>query len=458
MIGAHHESPVTSPLAADLQGRGSSSGSIGSGGSPACAAIPCSAMSSPISDNDKIDTRALVMNLVPVSERQIRSNDPDLRPHRKRDLVLFGTGALASTLLMLLCNLGSHASASAPVQAAAPSLRSSSEPCAALLQEDRSLRHPRMALAEPGPSKFDVPGGEASRKYAYVMMAYDAPGERPHYIWRAIALIRSLQRLSRYPVLLLTNTTHLPDGTSVNETFGRLNAQVLPVHEVPLPKKIEKEVMPVWRVAYWKLQIWRFTQYEKLIWLDTDAIMVRSIDWLFDRTPMWGQRDAWVCSNDAHFQDWLCSGLMLIEPSEKVYQGLLEYAGTAQTKWWENGDQKLIGDYYRHIVGKPVQLLNLTEAAFGKCLGIVPNLYNETPGELWNLPAFVHKSSVHNECFYFLIAKQLRKVGGTMENTCHYHPLGSHWRDAFCDGLRLVGAKTDVTDAFCDDFLWYRHR
>jgi len=304
------------------------------------------------------------------------------------------------------------------------------------------------------------------RHYAYVMMAYDEPGQPMQYIWRAMAMARALQRLSNYRVVLLTNTTELPDGTNVAESFRRLNVEVLSMDSVPVPEWIERKSIggvngmrrPQWRHAYQKLQIWRFTQYAKLMWLDIDAIVTRSMDSVFDLEPTWGQRDAWLCSNDRHLQDWLCSGLMLIKPSEETYQGLLKYAEQMDTKWWANGDQRLIHYYFKNVVRKPVKLLDLQEAAFGKCLGIVPNVLNETPGETWNMPAFVHKSSVHNECFYFIIAKQLREVDGRLVNICHYHPLGQYWRDLFCDALRVIGTKNAIADAFCDDFVWYRHR
>lgn len=311
-------------------------------------------------------------------------------------------------------------------------------------------------LDPPGPSYWHVSSVQVS-PYAYVLMAYDPPDEPPQYIWQAIAICRSIQRLSRYPAILLTNTTYLPDGTHVGETFWKLNTQVLPVHQVPVPDNIQDMMPGAWHKAFWKLQIWRLTQYEKLIWVDTDAVMFRSLDYLFQRKPTWGQRDA-VCSNIDDSDDRLCSGLMLIEPSEDTYHGLLDYAADPANSLFNNGDQKLIHEYHKNVAGHPVQLLNLTEAAFGECLGTIPSLFQEASGSSWTIPAFVHKSSQGNECFNFLISEQLHEVEGTVVNVCHHHPLGPHWRDVFCDGLRILGVSTDATDAFCDDFTWYRDR
>lgn len=38
-------------------------------------------------------------------------------------------------------------------------------------------------------------------------------------------------------------------------------------------------------VEFMKLQIWRLTEFDKLIWLDPDSVLVRSVDWLFQTRP-----------------------------------------------------------------------------------------------------------------------------------------------------------------------------
>jgi len=267
-------------------------------------------------------------------------------------------------------------------------------------------------------------------------------------------MARALQSLSKFPLVLLTNTTHFPDGTEVVQAMGRLGVKVLPVHRVDVPAQFASKLPKRWNIPYWKLQIWRLTQYEKLIWLDTDAILFRSMDWLFQRDNVWGQRDNWVCDAKESEQNWLCSGLMLIQPNEDTYRNLISYAELGDRNWWTNGDQKLIRNYFRDIVGKPVRLLQTSDASFGKCLGRTPSLAYPSPGP-WNIPTFVHKSSIYNECFEFLIGRQIKKINGTPVNICHYHPLGPHWRNLFCDAIRIVGVQTNATERFCNDAVWY---
>lgn len=309
-------------------------------------------------------------------------------------------------------------------------------------------------------------------RYAFIQMAYSPPNSPPAvYLWRTVAMARAVQRISIYPLVLLTNETHFPDGTDI-AVLGRLGVQVLPVQEIYVPPQIESLFLyPTWRYAFWKLQIFRLTQFEKLIWLDTDAILYRSIDWLFQREPVWGQRNNWWCR--ARPRDKFCSGLMLIRPNESTFQDIQRFARTLSD--CKFGDQELLERYYRDVSKRPIRLLKPSIAAFGHCINEMPAsaflpyghmdphkdavVGNDTALHLlrgpWSLPAYVHKSSAGNECFDYDLGKQIVKIGGIDVNVCHQHPLGSYWRDAFCSGIAILRTGTPQIKAFCDDRTYY---
>jgi hypothetical protein len=263
-------------------------------------------------------------------------------------------------------------------------------------------------------------------------------------------MARAVQHLSRYPLVLLTNRTRFPDGSEIKRRLWKLNVQVVPVYDVVLPGMQDDSK----RADFLKLQVWRLQQFDKLVWLDTDAIMFRSLDFLFTRRPMWaGAQDDESCSGSKPG-----SSLWLVEPNEATYQSLMEFAAQ-EPSLIDEGATGLVERYFAMKVGQPFQMLESWEASSGACLGRAKGIPIGSSA-VWNFPAFVHKSSPANECFYFDTGPQIKDVKGTMVNLCHYHPLGHYWRDRFCEAVRIVNTSTDDIAAYCDDFQWnmFAHR
>lgn len=289
-------------------------------------------------------------------------------------------------------------------------------------------------------------------KYAFVQLAYDEPGRPLEQIWRVMAMARTLQRLSQYPLVVLTNTTHLPGNVEVARSVSKLNVQVLPVYDIPAPKAARFNTNSQ-RYGFWKLQAWRLTQFDKLIWMDTDAILTRSVDWLFQRRPLWAQGDDQGCldSEDQH----LGGGIMIIEPDQAVFDNMMDFANSRSAKWWTSpgGDLRLLSEYFASTEGRRMRLFQQSTAAYDACLGRLSGFAREPTGQL-DLPAFVHATAKDKDCLYWDVAEQLSEVEGQMVNVCHYHPLGQYWRDAFCQAVNVVGAKPEAIEAFCDDLRW----
>merc|ERR1740121_1890108 len=126
----------------------------------------------------------------------------------------------------------------------------------------------------------------------------------------------------------------------------------------------------------------------------------------------------------------LCSGMLVLEPSETTYQGLVRYlAGMASVP---KGDQQVVEEYFASEVGKPVQLLGVSTASFGQCIG-----RQAIPGG--DLPSFIHKSDMANSCF---------KVAAQPE-LCRDSRLGQHWRRHFCEAAAEAGIGGSKVDKLC---------
>mmetsp|Transcript_23972 Transcript_23972/g.60998 ORF Transcript_23972/g.60998 Transcript_23972/m.60998 type:complete len:498 (-) Transcript_23972:178-1671(-) len=308
----------------------------------------------------------------------------------------------------------------------------------------------------------------SDKKRAYVMMAYDKPGTSQDYLYGALALARSLQRLSAYPTVLLTNTTHFEDGTDVKMAFETLGVQVRPLekvemHGTPGWTKNTEAPSPKWATAWWKLQIWKLTEYDQLIWLDADTALYRSMDWLFERKGMWSQADNWFCKED-HIEN-ACTGILSLEPNLTDYHGLLAHAREVLPDL-TRGDQELIQSYFKKEQ-RNVQVLSPLEAGFGQCLGQAKTPYLNADRTAvrgaWSTQAFVHKSGgwgygrheYGNVCFLPNITLARYRVGESTVNICQFHALGSYWRGLFCEAVNKVKLQVPALSMFCDNDCYF---
>ena len=153
------------------------------------------------------------------------------------------------------------------------------------------------------------------------------------YVPGVLALNRSLKAVeSRYPLYLLT-TSQLSD-TSLTQIKGEgievlFDAPITPGAYVRHQNEINGS--PNWNNTFFKLRIFGLTQFDKLIYLDSDMIVAANIDYLFDKPHM-----SAVAAGRGFNPTWrqLNSGLMVIEPDRQMMDDLLG-AGTVRLSAWE---------------------------------------------------------------------------------------------------------------------------
>lgn len=103
-----------------------------------------------------------------------------------------------------------------------------------------------------------------------------------------------------------------------------------------------------WKYTFDKLLLWdiRGGQFDKIVFLDSDMVITSNIDFLFERP------DFSACQA-GHFlnSDWvrLNSGLMVIEPNAKTFNGLMEQLPLTLRKYAAEGknvgDQDVMNDF-----------------------------------------------------------------------------------------------------------------
>jgi|GEM_PF-1004010 len=164
------------------------------------------------------------------------------------------------------------------------------------------------------------------------------------YVLGAAVLNRSLINVnSKYKLYVI-----IPDNgdkktiTTELEKYG-INYFIESAIKAPFHYQIYKSHNMLNRYhSFIKLNAARLVQFEKIILLDTDVIVLKNIDHLFN-SPHY---TSVIAGKTAH-PSWedLCPGLLIIEPSLAFYNNLINYIPTCVELTKKNLGYELIGDF-----------------------------------------------------------------------------------------------------------------
>ena len=104
-----------------------------------------------------------------------------------------------------------------------------------------------------------------------------------------------------------------------------------------------------WDNTFDKLHVWGMTRYEKLIYLDSDMVIVRNIDHLFSYPAFSAVSAGCSYPGNEHWIGALNSGLMVVEPDSAVERCLMNSIQSVVSKFntegKDVGDQDVIKEY-----------------------------------------------------------------------------------------------------------------
>lgn len=171
------------------------------------------------------------------------------------------------------------------------------------------------------------------------------------YLIGVLCLNESLKNVkSKYPLVVLINN-NISDEV-INILINN-NIEFLKVKSFDLPKWIiEKNSTNHvnWNYTFDKLSIFELTQYEKLVFLDSDMFIRNNIDELFEKP----NASATVDRNDTvlvkdNYQK-LTSGILVITPKKGIISAFLEIINNEnlKDKYSNLGDQDILQLYYKN--------------------------------------------------------------------------------------------------------------
>jgi alpha-N-acetylglucosamine transferase len=137
----------------------------------------------------------------------------------------------------------------------------------------------------------------------------------------------------------------LPTSAAFNERHTRAN-----IHGKNPFTKGRKPAFHTPLDNFAKVRLWQLTQYEKIIFVDADALVLKNIDRLFDYPEFSAAPNVYETLADFHR---LNSGVFVAQPSERTFAAMLERLDQPDA-FWKRTDQTLLEEFFPDWHGLPV--------------------------------------------------------------------------------------------------------
>lgn len=185
-------------------------------------------------------------------------------------------------------------------------------------------------------------------KYAYVTVVTNLT-----YFKGLSVLARSFKHVkSKYPLY-----TMIPKKADI-ELRRHIHALGLPILEcedISITQDLQiANAVSHWNQTFFKLNIMRLTQFDKIVFVDADMLLLQNIDHLFEYPSL----SATTGGKAAHPEyTEFNSGLLVVEPSENTFQNLLECIEPSIKRKTAlglgYGDQDVFNEFYSDWDDKP---------------------------------------------------------------------------------------------------------
>jgi len=100
-----------------------------------------------------------------------------------------------------------------------------------------------------------------------------------------------------------------------------------------------------WKNTLFKLRIFELTQFEKIVFIDSDILILEPIDDLFDRPDMSAVIAGRSYPGNEHWRD-LNSGVFVIEPRTDIVNKLIGIVPAVSAVKQSFGDQDILSEYF----------------------------------------------------------------------------------------------------------------
>lgn len=194
----------------------------------------------------------------------------------------------------------------------------------------------------------------------------------------------------------------------------------------------ENNKFSYWNNTFFKLQIMKLTQFDKIVYIDSDMLVLNNLDKLFDFPGL----SATTGSKSAHPEyTEFNSGIMVIEPNEKEYTKLISCVELAIDRKKKEGkgygDQDVFNEYFKdwndhpeHNFGEEYNATyayidDLMKAKRYTDLKQINVIHYVGPDKIWNnsvwknlrlIIRYLHEGRIYTAKAWWLYMKWMKKV------------------------------------------------
>ena len=192
----------------------------------------------------------------------------------------------------------------------------------------------------------------SSDKY---MLSYFTTLSTENYLPGVIALNQALKNVhSKYPLYaLLSNEI----SEVIEEKLNKKGIKTIRREKVDLPQEIidrnRSRAKNRWNYTFDKLNIFELTDFEKIVFIDSDIYVRQNIDSLFDKPHMSAVIDKHYGPNLTCRCLELTSGVIVVEPRKGQIEKFKEIIKTIIDKRDAIGDQDILQEYDHEWKNKP---------------------------------------------------------------------------------------------------------
>jgi glycogenin glucosyltransferase len=186
-----------------------------------------------------------------------------------------------------------------------------------------------------------------TRRFAYVTLLLNSG-----YLPGSLALAKSLRDSgSTIPLILLLSKSNIPFETYNILTSSGYFERIINIDSDLIASKAEERYQldeylkrSDLHLAMSKLNVWRLTDYDRIVYLDSDMLVRGNIDNLFNDHEQELKPTDIIAASDSGWPDIFNSGLFIIKPSIEVFEKLHTFH--RENNSFDGADQGLLNEFF----------------------------------------------------------------------------------------------------------------